>query len=370
LRVLVNATLAGSRSSGLGHYVLSLLSELRAFPVDIAVLATHPEVFSGEFETIPVKGPLGPEHGGKSNRLRYIWIQTGLRGFMRRFRPDLLLTPTHEVLLGSPVPQVVVIHDIIPFIFPAEHRFLGKYYRFVLPHALRASARKIITVSSSTRDDLIKHYRIHGDRVTAILSGPGLDLGFDDLEQEIPEHFILYVGRIAPYKNLTGLVEALSILMGSFPHHLVIAGAGSPDNQRFTPGLLERAREGGVVERIRFLDYVPDSQLGTLYKRASVLALPSFYEGFGFPPLEAMRCGTPVAVSRIPALVETVGDAGLFFEPGDPVDIARALRTLLADNSLREKLVQKGFRRSGDFSWKKTAGKVYEVLLEATGGGS
>lgn len=367
MRVLVNATLAGSKSSGLGHYIISLLSELKEFPIDIAVLATHPELFSGEFETIPVKGPLGPEHGGKSNRLRYIWIQTGLRGSLRRLQPNLLLMPTHEVLLGSPVPQIVVIHDIIPFLFPADHRFLGKYYSFVLPHALRTSAKKIITVSSSTRDDLIKHYRLQEDKVIAILSGPGLDLGFDDLEQETPEHFILYVGRIAPYKNLTGLVEALSILRDSLPHHLVIAGAGSPDNQRFISPLLERAERGGVADRIRFLDYVPSSQLGTLYKKASVLVLPSFYEGFGFPPLEAMRCGTPVAVSRIPALVETVGDAGFFFEPDEPTDIARAIRAVLVDNSLRERLIREGFRRSGDFSWKKTAGKLYEVLLEAAG---
>ncbi len=368
MRILVNATLAGSRSSGLGHYILSLLKELRGFPVDITVLATHPGLFSDEFETLHVKGPFGPEHGGKSNRLRYIWIQTGLRGILRRLRPDILLTPTHEVLLFPLVPQVVVIHDIIPYLFPADHRFLGKYYRFMLPYALRTSARKIITVSSSTRDDLIKHYGLNGGRVVAILSGPGLDPGFDDLQQEIPEHFMLYVGRIAPYKNLTGLVGALSILRDSFPHHLVIAGAGSPDNQRFLPEIFEKARHGGVADRIRLLDYVPDSQMGTLYKKASVLVLPSFYEGFGFPPLEAMRCGTPVAVSRIPALLETVGDAGLFFDPKDPEDMARVISAILEDDSLRQELTQKGFRRAAEFSWQKTAEGVYGLFLEVIGG--
>lgn len=367
MRVLVNATLAGSRSSGLGHYTFSLLKELRKYPVDITVLATHPELFSDEFETVHVKGPLGPEHGGKSNRLRYIWIQTSLRGILRKHRPDILLTPTHEVLLAPPIPQVVVIHDIIPYLFPADHRFLGKYYRFVLPYALRTSARKIITVSRSTRDDLINHYGLNGNRIVAILSGPGLELGFEDLQQETPDHFILYVGRIAPYKNLVGLVRAVSFLRDSFPHHLVIAGAGSPDNQRFIPEILERARDGGVAERIRFLDYVPSSQLGTLYRRASLLVLPSFYEGFGFPPLEAMRCGTPVAVSRIPALLETVGDTGLFFDPRDPEDMARAIRAILEDDSLRGDLIRKGFQRSADFSWKRTAESVHQVFLEAVG---
>ncbi len=368
MRVLVNATLAGSKSSGLGHYVLSLLRELREFPVDIIVLATHPELFSGEFETIHVKGPLGPEHGGKSNRLRYMWIQTSLRALLRRLRPEVLLMPTHEVLLCPPVPQVVIIHDIIPFIFQKDHRFLGKYFRFVLPYALKTSAIRIITDSESTRNDLLRYYGIRGSRVVTVHAGPGLNLGFNDLDQEIPEYFVLYVGRIAPYKNLSGLLDALSVLRDSFPLHLVIAGAGSPDNQRFIPELLERARRLGLSERISFMSYVPDSQMGTLYKRASLLVLPSFYEGFGFPPLEAMRCGTPVAVSRIPALVETVGTAGLFFDPADPNDIARAIRMVLTDSSLRENLIREGFRRSSDFSWKKTAERIYGVLQEVAGG--
>ncbi|MGB9589510.1 MAG: glycosyltransferase family 4 protein [Candidatus Hydrothermia bacterium] len=368
MRVLVNATLAGSRSSGLGHYILSLLKELRQFPLDITVLATHPDLFLDDYETIHVKGPLGPEHGSKGNRLRYIWIQTSLRALLAKIRPELLLTPTHEVLFCPMVPQVVVIHDIIPYLFPADHRFLGKYYRFVLPHALRTSARRIITVSSSTRGDLIRHYGLKSDKIVAILSGPGLELGFEDLDQEVPDKFVLYVGRVAPYKNIVGLVRALSLLMDSFPHHLVIAGAGSPDNDRFIPEIVDRAKHCGIDKRIRFLEYVPSSQLGTLYRRADVLVLPSFYEGFGFPPLEAMRCGTPVAVSRIPALVETVGDAGLFFDPADPEDIARAIRSILENDSLRKELAQRGSRRSGDFSWRETAERFHEVFLEATGG--
>jgi len=365
LRVLVNATAVEDQSSGLGHYVISLMRALSDFPLELIAITPNPELLPDGIQA--VKSPSWTR--SHSTRLRstprYIYANTFMRYWLAKFRADVLFSPNHELMLFPPVPQVVVIHDIIPYFAPEEHRFLGTYYQDYLPKLLSYHVKHIVTVSNSTRDDLIKYFQLPPDKITAIHSGPGATLGYKELPQDIPRPYILYVGRLAPYKNLCNLVLAMGLLQDRFPHHIVIAGVAPPGLNGAVSDILKSAASAGITDRVKFLGYVPTEQLGSLYREASLLVLPSLYEGFGFPPLEAMSCGTPVAVSRIPALVETVGDAGVYFEPRSPKDIAGAIERLLSDQKLREEMIKRGKERARSFSWERTAGFMYEVLCNA-----
>ena len=367
MRVLVNATAVESRSSGLGHYVISLLKALAMFPVETVVVTPNPELLPG---VCSVKSPNWTRSQATRfhSKPRYLYANTCMRYWLMKFHADILFSPNHELMLIPPVPQVVVIHDIIPYFTPEQHRFLGTYYRKFLPGLLSYHVKHIITVSKSTKDDLVEHYRLPAEKITPVLSGPGVTLGYQRLAQDVPRPYILYVGRLAPYKNLCNLVLAMGFLKDRFPHHIVIAGPASLDECGTTRNILETAAMSGLTERLKFLGYVPSEQLGSLYREASLLVLPSLYEGFGFPPLEAMSCGTPVAVSRIPALVETVGDAGLYFDPRSPEDMARAIERVLSDRQLREEMVKRGRERVKSFSWKKTAEGIHKILVDVAGG--
>lgn len=364
MRVLVNATAVENQSSGLGHYVISLLKALSAFPLELIVVTPNPELLPGLFS---VRSPSWTR--SQASRLRstprYIYANTFMRYLLAKYRPDILFSPNHELMLFPPVPQVVVIHDIIPYFTPEQHRFLGTYYRKFLPGLLSRHVEHIVTVSVSTRDDLVKYYRLRPEKITPILSGPGATLGYERLPHDFPRPYILYVGRLAPYKNLCNLVLAIGLLKDRFHHRLVIVGVAPPGGSYVVSDILKSADIAGIAERVKFVGYVPTEQLGSLYREASLLVLPSLYEGFGFPPLEAMSCGTPVAVSRIPALVETVGDAGVYFDPRSPRDIARAIERLLSDQGLREEMIERGKERARLFSWERTAGLIHEVLCKA-----
>ncbi|MEO0158295.1 MAG: glycosyltransferase family 1 protein [candidate division WOR-3 bacterium] len=367
MRVFVNATIVDREPYGLGHYALQLIHHLRS-AADLVVATSVPEHFSG-VEVVEVPAWVRSSETRFKGKPRYIYLNTLLRGLIKRLRPQVILSPNHEVMFRPPVPQVVIIHDLIAYFYPDLIPGQGFYYRKVLPGLLRGHARRIITVSESTREDLIKEYGIPGEMVIAVHSGAGVEPGFDEPGFPLPERYILYVGSFLPYKNLRALLEAFGILEHE-DLHLVIAGPTAGKNRKLSRELLAQVLVKGLSERVAFVGYVPSSQLGTLYRNAELLVLPSLYEGFGFPPLEAMSCGTPVAVSRIPALVETVGDAGLYFDPRSPEDMAKAIGRLLSDRQLREEMVMKGKERVKFFSWERTAVRVYEALCEAVRGRS
>ncbi len=362
MRVFVNATIVDREPYGLGHYALQLVNHLRGM-VDMVVATSVPEMFSG-VEVLEVPDWVRSDQTRFKGKPRYLYVNTLLRRLIKKARPQVILSPNHEAIFHPPAPQVVIIHDLIAYFYPDLLPGQGLYYRRILPKLLRGHAERIITVSASTRDDLIREYGIPGENVIAIHSGTGVEMGFEELSFPLPRRYILYVGSFLPYKNIRNLVEAFALL-GPTDLCLLIAGPVTGKNRELSADLLAHILARGLADRVAIVGYVPSSQLGTLYRGAELLVLPSFYEGFGFPPLEAMSCGTPVAVSRIPALVETVGDAGLYFDPRSPEDMARAIERVLSDRQLREEMVRKGNERVKAFSWERTAERVCEVLLGA-----
>jgi glycosyltransferase involved in cell wall biosynthesis len=235
-------------------------------------------------------------------------------------------------------------------------------------------AARVLTVSESSREDILRVYKLPPEKVVA--TPLGLPGGFapcaekETVRQEVKERyglaepFLLAVGVLQPRKNLPMLAEAFGRMKAKtgLPHTLVFVGKmGWQDGQE---ALLAAATRGGgksAAEAVRFPGYVPDADVPTLYQACAAFAHPALYEGFGLPPLEAMACAAPVIVSNAPAMPEVVGDAALLVPPTDVDAWAEMLARVLTDAQLQRDLSERGPRRAALFSWDDTAQKTLAV---------
>jgi len=221
----------------------------------------------------------------------------------------------------------------------------------------------IIAISKNTKVDLMELLEVPEEKIIVIYSG--LNLEPNDLspasvnsfkrQHEINSRFILYLGAIEPRKNVAGLIEAYNLMRDRhFPlteYQLLLAGASGWKNKH----IYKKAEDSLYCDDIRFLGYVSRKERDWLYANASLFVYPSYYEGFGFPPLEAMAHGLATITSDISSLPEVTGDAALLVNPYSALDLARAMETMLLDSDLRKKYAEKGLERSKLFSWSKTA---------------
>lgn len=284
------------------------------------------------------------------------------------FSPHFFLAP-----LSGDTKRVTTFHDLSYEYFP---EFFSRRQRlwhwFPTRPAWQAKfSDRIIAVSESTKHDLVRTYDIDPAKISVIASG--VDRAFsrplsDVLERfrsekRLPERFVLFLGTLEPRKNVIGVIRAFNRLKrsGAFGDlDLVIAGA---------PGWLyqdifSEAERSPHVGSIRFVGSVSDQERVLYYAAASAFVYPSFFEGFGMPPLEAMACGTPVVVSRTSSLPEVVADAGILVNPYDIAAIAAALSDVLNDQRLRQELIRKGVARAKQFSWERCARETVDILTK------
>jgi glycosyltransferase involved in cell wall biosynthesis len=378
--IAINAAIVGDRPTGLGLYALHLIRELDALGERLVVYTSRSEAIDAPGARVErVPAALRPERGARGHLARLLWTQSGLRLRVARLRPRLLLNLMPEGLLRPAVPQVTVVHDLLPLRSPAEYPRQQYYFRHYVPAVLRASGAVIVS-SESTRRDLIDFYRLPPDKLHVVWLGydtarfvpapvgflPTAPVGF--LPAAAPPHdeapYALFVGNVMPHKNLLRLVEAVAHAVKGIPGRLVIRGWGRPVHVR---ALQERIAMLGIADRIDWRQYAADDELRDLYRRARMLLLPSLYEGFGLTALEAMACGTPVIVSNRSSLPEVTGDAALFVDPEDVASIASAIRRLFTDDTLAKTHAHRGLARAQLFSWEKTARAVQSILHHVMG---
>jgi alpha-1,3-rhamnosyl/mannosyltransferase len=289
----------------------------------------------------------------------------------------LLHTHPLAAVLFCPVPTVIVLLDVYPILFPRDFpRGTALYYKTVVALAgRRASA--VIAISEATRRDARDRLGIPESRIRVVplaappgcrpLRGaPELSLVLGRLG--VPRRYVLYHGNKRPHKNLSGLVRAYRRLLerGADPPPLVVTGAENPAerDQDFRPLRVEIAR-AGLEGHVHFTGWVAEQDVPYLLSGAELLVMPSLYEGFGLPALEAMACGTAVVASRAGAIPEVVGDAALLVDPTDTEGLAAAMDRVLTDGSLREELAARGMARAAQFSWSETAKGTLAVLEAA-----
>ncbi|HET6976782.1 MAG TPA: glycosyltransferase family 1 protein [Pyrinomonadaceae bacterium] len=272
-----------------------------------------------------------------------------------------------------PCPVVVSIHDLsfehLPQTFKRRSR---TQLRLTVRHSARRAAR-ILSLSEHTRSDIMQTYGIESEKIEAIpLAAPDhFGTVTDNRELQRVRHnygiegdYILSVGSIQPRKNLARLIKAYASLRGDSSKatlpKLVLVGKCA----WLYDDTLRTLDEMGVKDSVILTGYVPESDLPALYSSALCFAYPSYFEGFGLPPLEAMKCGTPVIVGNRTSLPEVVGDAGLKVDPFDVDAIAGAIRKLINDATLRKQLSQMGQERASAFTWRETARQTLRVYRE------
>ena len=359
--IAVNAAIIGKRPTGLGLYALHLIRTLDALGERLVVYTSRPEAIGApDVRVERVPAALRPEYGAAGHLARLLWTQSGLRRRIARTRPRLLLNLMPEGLLRPAVPQVTVVHDLLPLRCPEEYPRQQYYFRHYVPAVLRHS-RAVIVSSENTRRDLLEVYRLPPDKLHVVLLGYDAARFTPAARASAPTGvpYALFVGNVMPHKNLLRLVEAFAEAAAASPGHLLIRGWGRPAHVRV---LRERITTLGIGDRVDWRPYAPEDELPDLYRQARMLLLPSLYEGFGLTALEAMACGTPVVVSNRSSLPEVVGAAGVFVDAEDRASIAAAIHRLFTDTAAARTHAERGLARARLFSWEKTGRGVQAVL--------
>lgn len=371
--VMMDARYIRDKSSGIGRYTEHLITELLALDDTLRLrLITHPtrprpfedpRVTCQTFDAAP-NSPL--------TRLL-------LARLLDFDGVDLFHSPFNFLPAPVPVPSVFTLHDIMWLINPAYcmgnpvfRAFMGAMYRYLIPRSV-AEADRLMTVSEHSRQEIEGAFPAKTGRVHVTTNG--LDPFFHPIEvdeawsliaSKVPprKRFVLVVGQGSPYKNHEGAVAAFTEAFAEDPAlHLVLVRRFSYSKDHELERLCADPR---VADRIIRLSYVTGQELRALYTLAEVFLFPSFYEGFGIPPLEAMACGTPVVASNSGAIAEVCGDGALLVDPRDTAAIAAALRQVVHDRALAEALVARGRENVKRFTWAASAEqalKVYRVVL-------
>ncbi|MBV9711146.1 MAG: glycosyltransferase family 4 protein [Ktedonobacteraceae bacterium] len=378
MRIALDYTAAIRQGAGIGTYVHNLVAALLSLDTDsqYTLLTSGRPTHEHQFPTAPnvrSRSIFIPDR--YLNVLWYRWRvplpATLFSGPTDIYHgPDFALPP-----LSKKVRKVVTIHDLA-FLEHPEYAVpsLAAYLRKVVPEAIDASD-VVATVSSEVNRTLIEHFQTPHEKLIVIPNGvaPYFRRISDPLLLNATRHkfalkhpLVLGVGTLEPRKNHAGLIKAFYQAQRKKHGPAMLAIAGSPG------WLYEETRnlvaELKLERKVRFLGRVTDLELITLYSMADVFAFPSFFEGFGIPPLEAMACGAPVITSNTSSLPEVAGDAALLVDPNDISALAQAIQTLLEDKQLRSELVQKGYQQAKKYTWDRSARRMLQVYQKLYNG--
>jgi glycosyltransferase involved in cell wall biosynthesis len=353
---------------GIGTYVRNLLKYLARIDRDTEyVLLCKPQ----DVETVAAVGP-NFRALAESARPYSVAEQFMVPARLLTTRVNLLHEPHYVLPPLVPCRAVVTIHDCIHLMFPQylPNRMAYAYARASLWAAARR-AERILTVSESSKADILRFCNVPADRIIVVHNA--IDDRFSvpparEAVQRVRERyqldgpFALYVGNIKPHKNLERLIDAFDLVRRSGFERLELLIIG--DQISKYPRLRRAVDKHKLHKHVRFLGFVHDDTLAALYRLATVFVFPSLYEGFGLPPLEAMASGTPVVVSNRSALPEVVGDAAVLVDPYSATSIAEGIERVLSDASLRQGLVERGLARAREFSWEASVRRIHEVYMD------
>jgi glycosyltransferase involved in cell wall biosynthesis len=315
---------------------------------------------------------LSPPIGGTPPSLylsahKVIWDQVKIPIEAKREGVDLIFNPKFSVPLSMKCRTIMVLHGSEWFVYPKNYKLLDRIYVRIMMPLYCKKASFLISNSDLSKRDFVNIVGVSEDKIKTIYFG--VDPRFRHIDDDIflkkarekyqlPEKFILFVGKIYPGKNFGNLIRAFSKIHTSLPQKIVVAGHPRHNYQKEYASI----EKLGLQEKILFSGWVPHEDLVAFYNLADLFILPSFYDSFGIPVLEAMACGCPVIASKTGALPEIAGGAALLIDPHNPDEIAGAIRKVLIEDELRKELIEKGMSRAKAFSWEKCARETLTVF--------
>lgn len=358
-KLFINGTILDERPTGLGVYVKNVVSKLKEKDENFTVFC--PINIEG-VDVVKTTEKLKTSYKKKGGLVRFLWTQFVLP--FKVGKNDIVYHPFQYLSLFSRAKQIITIHDFIPLYYPevAKHQYY--YYKFIMPILLK-KAYKVICISENTKNDVLKFYNIDSDKLVKIYNGYDRELfNVNNVREDILEKYnitrpyFIAVGAGYSHKNLETALNAFSEIVNKFDSEFVIVGKDS----NYILKLKELVKKLHIEKQVKFIGYVPDEDLPTLYNKSKAFVYPTLYEGFGLPILEAMACETVVLTSNNSSLPEVYGDAALDFDAKDEKEIVNKMKLVLTDSKLREKLIELSKKQIAKFTWDNTAEGVVKIV--------
>ncbi len=300
--------------------------------------------------------------------LFYLWFEQSIPRVLKKLQVDLFLSQDGYLSLKSPIKQLAVIHDINFHHYPQDLPFLvRKYYNYFFPKFAHKASR-IATVSEFSKQDIVEAYGVAPDKIDVVYNGvneryaPVATQDQENIKKKYTQgkDFFLFIGTLLPRKNIVHLLKGFERYKQNNTSDTQLLMVG---NKKWWTADMEEAYQGmQYKDEVIFPGYIGPKELHHLLGAATGLSFVPYFEGFGIPIIEAMKCGTPVITSDASSTKEVGADAAILVDPYNVNQIAQAMQEVQNDQALRQRLIQKGLQRANDFSWEQTAEKLWACV--------
>lgn len=360
MNLIIDVRMVNEHLHGIGRYTYELVNGLiEKDDVNLKLLTNDIQLSKKLFNN--------------SKKLDFIKMKSSFLNPMEIIEFPLVLNKYKKYIFHSPsfasspfikIKSYITIHDLNHVALPQYYSKIKQYYYKFAVKPFAKKCEKIFTVSEFSKGEIIKWLNCAEEKVVVTYSG--IDDKFQRIENErllnetkkkylLPDKFVLYIGNLKKHKNVETLVKAMSKVDNNTK--LVING-------KTNESISQLINKNNLKDRVRFIGYVDDKDLPAIYSLAEVFVFPSFYEGFGLPPLEAMSCGCPTIVSNTSSLPGVVGNAAILVEPKDEVEFANNINNVINEDTKRLKLIELGYLNAKKFKWNDTVNIIYLVIGE------
>lgn len=371
MNIGIDARVLERRMSGIGRYLIDILKAIPSYTLvsNCTLFSMNKINFMEKINRANIFFKIINTGSSKipSKLFSPFWLNFVLPGLIDKNKIDIFLSPNHLLPAKSlRCKSVIVIHDLHHLTNKRNHSYFYRtYVNFQLPYSIKNSDI-IIAISESTKDDIIKHFKVSPDKIKVIYRTADkkfkptiiCDKEREDLKikLKLPERYVLYVGMIESRKNILGILKTADILH-SKKVDIKFVLVGKPGY-----GFNFIEEEINKRENIIYLNYVEEEDIVSIYNLALLFFFPSYYEGFGLPPLEAMQCGVPVLCSNIPPLKEVVGSNGFLRDPEDHNGFAEDIISLINNSELYSDMKQRSINQAKKFSPDESIAKLFEIF--------